>query len=279
MRTENIILAGLFLTMAGCKGCSGQIDLGKGPESDARLTADVKTWECSDDGGETLYEGVYSFDIYLEYAPDGLQERALPGGCVYGLSMFPQDAGSAGEDIPGLDGDPRWSAGDESGRLERTSAGFYEAQVLNNVHSCQSSDELLSDGVMLEEASTFTGAVTPAAGTIDWVDTDIDDTDDDGNLSFGETVDLSWETEGWDEVWIQIRQERDGEAWGTVTCNATGMDEFSVDEDVWSLLEEDLPVEYINLYVAFQNSEIQEMEDGQKIEAITRGMHVLVVQD
>jgi hypothetical protein len=279
MRIDKLIVPTLFLAMAGCKGCSGEIELGQGPQSDARLTADVKTWECSDDGGETLYEGVYSFDIYLEYAPDGLQERALPGGCVYGLSMFPVDAGSSGEDIPGLSDDPRWTAGDDSGRLERTSPGFYEAQVLNNVHSCQSSDDLLSDGVMLEESANFTGAVTPAAGSIAWVSTDIEDTDDDGNLSFGETVDLSWETEDWDEVWIQIRQERDGEAWGTVTCNATGMDGFEVDENVWELLNGDLAVEYINLYVAFQNTEIQEMEDGQKIEVVTRGMHVLVVQD
>ena len=110
------------------------------------------------------------------------------------------------------------------------------------------------------------------------MDEDIDDVDEDGNLSFGEPVELSWDAEGWEETWVQIRQERDGEPWGTVTC-AADEDGFYVDDEVWGLLNGDLPVEYINLFVGFQNSDVVEMEDGQKVEVVTRGMHVLVVQD
>lgn len=44
-------------------------------------------------------------------------------------------------------------------------------------------------------------------------------------------------------------------------------------------MDGDLPVETINLYVGFTNLEEQEMDDGQKIKGITRGIHVLVVQD
>jgi len=272
-------MLGLLIALTGCKGCSGTIDLGKGPEADARLTSDLYTWECADNETGDIYEGVFSFDVALEYAPDGLQERGLPGGCVYGLSMFPEDAGGSGADIPGLSSDPRWSTPDTSGKLRREAKGFYFHEVLSNVRSCQHSDELLYEGVELEDAEALTGAVTPPAGEIGWVDTDIDDTDEDGNLSFGETAELSWDQEGWDEAWVQIRQEREGEVWGTVTCNATGEDGFVIDEEVWGLLNGDLVVEYINVYVGFQNTDVLEMEDGQKVETVTRGMHVLVVQD
>lgn len=280
LASEEFPMLGLFALLTGCTGCSGTLDLGAGPEADARLTSDIYTWECADNETGDVYEGVFSFNVALEYAPDGLQDRALPGGCVYGLSMFPDDAGAGGSDLPGLNGDePRWSTEESGGELAREAAGFYYQEVLSNVRSCQHSEDVLADGVMLEDAGALTGAQTPGSGEISWVDEDIEDTDGDGNLSFGETVELDWDDEGWDEAWVQIRQERDGESWGTVTCDATGSDGFVVDEEVWSLLNGDLPVEYINLYAGFQNTDTLEMEDGQKIEVVTRGMHVLVVQD
>ena len=272
-------MLGLLILLTGCKGCSGTIDLGQGPEADARLTSDVYTWECADNETGDVYEGVFSFNVALEYAPDGLQDRALPGGCVYGLSMFPTDAGAAGANLPGLDDNPRWATSDAGGELRREAAGFYYSEVLSNVRSCQRSEDLLEEGVSLEDAAALTGATTPPAGLIDWVDEDIEDDDGDGNLSFGETVELTWEADDWDEAWVQIRQERDGEAWGTVTCNASGADGFVVDEEVWELLNGDLAVEYINLYVGFQNTDVVELDDGQKVDVVTRGMHVLVVQD
>ena len=280
MRADHIALSifgGGFLLLAGCKGCGGSIDLGQGPESDARLTADVYTWECADNETGDVYEGAFSFNVSLEYAPDGLQDRTLPGGCVYGLSMFPVDAGSSGTDIPSVNSDPRWETEARSGVLSREAAGFYYNEVLSNVRSCEPSDDLVEDGVTLLEAGPLTGAQTPPAGFIDWID--IQDDDGDGNIDFGEEVELEWDADDWDEVWVQIRMEREGEAWGTVTCNASGEDGFVVDDEVWSLLNGDLNVEYINLFVGFQNTEVQEMEDGQKVEAVTRGMHVLVVQD
>lgn len=257
-------------------GCNGSINLGKGPEADARLTADVYTWECGDHETETTYEGVFSFNIAMEYAPDGLQDRQLPAGCVYNLSMFPEDAGASGTDIPGLRQEPAWTNGNESGVLQRKGAGFYYSAVQNNEHKCDRAEDLLANGVTLSEAAGFSGATAPVPGSVDDVFTT--DANGDGLIDFGEEVELEWDVDGWDEVWIQIRQERDGEAWGTVTCNASGEDGFVVDDDVWGLLTE-LPVEYINLYVGFQNTDVQEMEDGQKIELVTRAMAVLVVQD
>ncbi len=278
MRLERIIVAVALLGVAGCKGCSGTINLGQGPEADARLTADVYTWECSDNN-DNFYEGVFGFDVALEYAPDGLQDRALPGGCVYGLSMFPKDAGGQGEDLPGLEAEPRWASGDLGGSLQREGPGFYFAEAYNNVMSCQPSDELIEAGVTLSSGAAFTGVDTPVPGVIDWVDTEFEDEDGNNELSFGETVDLEWDAEGWDEVWIQVRKERDGQNYGAVTCNVSGDEEFSIDDDVWGLFQGNVNVEVINLYVGFQNVDIVEMDDGQKIEVITRGMHVLVVAD
>mgnify|MGYP006928211186 CR=1 FL=1 len=276
MRIDRIIVPIALLGMAGCKGCGGTVNLGQGPEPDARLTADVYTWECSDNA-ENFYEGVFGFDISLEYAPDGLQERALPGGCVYGLSMFAEDAGHDGEDLPGLTAEPRWSAGEMGGALGREGPGYYYAEAFSNVMSCQPSDELVEEGVSLVSGAAFTGAVTPAPGFIDWVE--VQDEDEDGVLSVGETVEVEWDAEGWDEVWIQVRKERDGENYGAVTCNVTGEDGFVVDEDVWDLFQGNVNVEVINLYVGFQNRDLVEMDDGQTIEVVTRGMHVLVVAD
>jgi hypothetical protein len=256
--------------------CKGSIDLGQGADADARLTTDVYTWECGDASTGEIYEGAFSWNVSLEYAPDGLQDRQLPSGCVYGLSMFPFDAGTQGADIPGLTDEPEWFAGDRQGELRREGAGFYFDEVFSNVRTCEKADELLESGLTLEGAGSFSGAATPTAGSIG--DVSISGTAKEGVIEFGETVQVDWDAEDWDDVWIQVRQERDGEAWGTVTCNAGDGDSFTVDEDVWDLLTE-LPVEYIDLYVGFQNTEIQELEDGQKIELVTRGMHVFVVQD
>ena len=277
MRLQRFIGPAVLVGMAGCKGCDGTINLGQGPEADARLTADVYTWECQD--GDYLYEGVFGFDVALEYAPDGLQDRALPGGCVYGLSMFPGDAGVMGEDIPGLDAAPRWESGDLGGTLQREGAGFYYAEAFSNVMSCQPSEDLIDEGVTLTEAGVFTGATTPTPGYIDWVETSFEDEDGNNELSFGETIDLEWDAEDWDEVWIQVRKEREGQNYGAVTCNVSGEEGFTVDDDVWGLFQGNVNVEVINLYVGFQNSEVVEMEDGQQIEVVSRGMHVLVVAD
>lgn len=265
----------ILLPVLSLLGCKGNVDLGQGAEADARLTADVYTWECGDSSTGEIYEGAFSWNISLEYAPDGLQDRQLPSGCVAGLSMFPFDAGASGTDIPGLSDEPDWEAGTRSGELLREGAGFYYDEVFTNVHTCEPADELLGGGLELLEAGPFSGAIAPEAGTI--ADVSVDAGDDD-LIDFGETVEVSWDADEWDEVWIQVRQERDGEAWGTVTCNAGSGDSFTVGDDVWELLNSQLDTPYINLYVGFQNSETQEMDDGQKIEVVTRGMHVFVVQ-
>ncbi|MCB9758963.1 MAG: hypothetical protein H6739_03915 [Alphaproteobacteria bacterium] len=271
----------LLLLALPLGACQGKFSLAGGPEPDARLTADVFTWECQDPYTEQVFQGVFSFDVSLEYAPDTLQDRVLPGagGCSEGLSMFPYDAGEGGEDLPGLSSAPTWTTGDQSGRFERLGPGFYLDEVLSNVHSCADAAEMLGDGLTLDDAGPLTGVTAPPAGSIAWVDTDITDDDGDRQITFGETVDVTWDASDWDEAWLQIRQEREGEAWGTVTCAAGSGDSFTITDDVWDLLNEQLNVEFINLYVGFQNSDVQETDDGLQVEVVTRGTHVLVVQE
>lgn len=272
-------LAALTATLA--PGCKGQIDLGGGAEADARLTADLFTWECYDPESNANFQGVYAFTAALEYAPDGLQDRRLPGpgGCSADLSMFPVDAGSRGENIPNLAGDAHWATDSDSGRLTNEGPGFYYDEIFNNVHSCQFADELLGGGLQLNDAESLSGVTSPAAGAINEVVTDIDDADGNDAITFGEDVVVSWDSEDWEEVWVQIRQERGGEAWGSVTCNASGGAEFDIGSDVWGLLDSTLNVETINLYVGFQNTETVLTESGESVESATRGVHVLVVQE
>ena len=95
---------------------------------------------------------------------------------------------------------------------------------------------------------------------------------------FGSEITASWDAQGWDRSWVQIRREKDGALVESVTCAADGED-FTVDDDVWSLLSDALEVDVTNLYVAFEVDGGSNTTDGQEIVTKTRAMHVAVVQD
>ena len=65
---RKLLVASIFAA-----GCGGVLKLGEGAETDARLTADVYTWECSGEG--TDWMGAYGFDVSLVYTPDQLAPR------------------------------------------------------------------------------------------------------------------------------------------------------------------------------------------------------------
>jgi len=268
------------LAILGCKN-SGGADFGDGPENDARFLADVYTWQCEEEGGADYYEGVFAFNVSLEVAPDALVPRSLPapGGCSADLSMFGADPNGDLMDIPELGDEPRWETDIDSGELESVSEGWYYDEIFDNVHNCQTTDALLNGGTRLVEAGSLSGAVTPDPGTVE--DVTLVSASDylETGFQFGEEIDISWETDGWDEAWIQVRRERNGEAWEYVTCNVTGYTEFTLDDNVWGLMTENLGDVFNNVYVAFQNHGMQEMETGQKVEVATRAMHVAVAYD
>ncbi|MDP2311800.1 MAG: hypothetical protein Q8P41_02775 [Pseudomonadota bacterium] len=253
------------------------IPLGGGAPADARLYADIYTWEC-EDASAALYEGVFGYKLSLEYAPDALEDRDLPSsGCTRGLDIFPADAGSDGLDIPDVTS-PDWATAESSGTLSRVTEGFYYDDVFDNRSSCTNVDELLSDGTALSNAGVFSGATAPVPGTLEDVELE-GEVDEETGIPFGTEVTATWNASGWDSSWVQIRREKDGALVESVTCTTDGQESFTVDDDVWSLLSDALEADVTNLYVAFQVDGGSTTSDGQEITTSTRAMHVAVVQD
>lgn len=259
-----------------------EISLGQGSPADARFIADLFTWDCQTDdtGGGTVseWQGVFAYQVSLEYAPDNLAARSLPAsGCTKGLDLFPSDAGAGGVD---LDGTPSWSFGDElGGSLTRKNTGFYFDDAFGNQSTCGAAEDMLAEGTLLENAGGFSGARTPSAGTYEDVRTSNELSEETG-LTFGQDITVEWSAEGWEESWVQIRREDStGALVESVTCNTSGSETFDVDSDVWGLFNSAIETDITNLYVAVQSTGTSTAEDGQKIETLTRAIHVGVIHD
>ncbi len=283
MSSRKLVIFSVFLSMAACKDPEGGVTLGSGAELDARFVSDVYTWQCEAKGYDN-WEGIYALNVSLEYVPDGLVPRELGaiGGCTSGLTMFGMDEDSTGADIPDIDDEPRWQAGEESGELGWIETGFYYDEAYEDQHRCDEAEQQLISGTELTGAGALTGAITPDPGIMNDVTLTVegkDAVDSETGFDFGDAIFIEWEAAEWDETWIQIRRERDGVAWETVTCNASGLTEFWMDEEKWDLLDENVPAEVNNVYVAFQNTAEQTMADGQRVIVATRAMHVAVVSD
>ncbi len=267
------------LALAFLGGCEPQkIALGQGGANDARLFADVYTWQCEErsDTDTFYYDGVFSYQVSLEYSPDDLTQRDLPAsGCTSGLDMFPSDAGGGGTNIPDA-GSPVWSNGDVSGTLANGTTGFYFDDVFGDVQNCAYAEDLIGEGTKLSDAGSFSGATTPVAGTLD--DVQISNYDENSGLVFGAPVDVSWTMKGWDDAWVQIRAETMGELTDSVTCNTGGANSYSVDEGVWSLMNSAVEADVTNLFVTVQNADTVTTSDGQRIEVVTRVVHAAVVR-
>lgn len=279
-------LAPLLLSIA-CASGKGELEgEGEGGSvvTDARLLADLYTWQCQEGDFGRQYQGVFGQIVSLEYAPDSLRSLDLPGvgDCVAGLDMFPIDAGPNGAEIPGLSGVPRWETPNNDGALELAGLGFYRDDVYPGARTCLDVEELLGSGTTLAEAGPLTGATSPAAVAVPDVDYDgltVDPVTGVQSLEWGASIDITWGAHEWEEVWVQIRRERGGEAVESVTCNASGRDGFGIDDAVWSQLTEALAVEQNNLYVAFQSSDVEELDDGTSIQSTARAMAVALVND
>ena len=253
-----------------------KIELGGGAGPDARLQADIYTWECEDTTAGTRHEGVFGFQISMEYAPDALTEREAPrDGCKAGLDLFARDAGSGALDIPGVSR-PGWSSGSLTGTLDHEGSGFYHDNAFDNRSGCTAAEDL-GDGTSLSDAGSFSGATAPSPGTIDDV-TLAGEVNEESGIPFGASVTASWVASGWDRAWVQVRREKDGAVAESVTCAAVG-DEYTLDEEAWGLLNSALEADVTNLYVAFQVDGSSMTEDGQEILTQTRALHVAVVND
>ena len=270
--------------MTGCLGGKtqvGTVDTGGGGEGsgtnkDARIIADAFTWQCSAAGD--LYPGVFAHIVTMEYAPDGLRSLELPaaGECTYGLDMFPSNAGENAASLESILGNPSWSSDNYTGALELMSTGFWIDDVLEDTHSCEEVDQRLEGGTSIEQAGALSGASTPEPVEMPLVEYD----GFESILEWGDEVTASWDGDHeWSQVWVQIRREVDGEAWESVTCNATGSDSFTIDDAIWGLLDNDLNVDRNNVYIAFQNASTVETDSGLKVDVLTRSIDIAVVSD
>lgn len=269
------------LALAGCsKGDkSGE---GSGPERDARFVADVYTWECSsyDTGGkvEDVWQGAFAQEMFLQYAPDALSSLDPPaaGSCSYQLDMFPEGT-SGGAELNGVSA-PRWTTDSATGEMDELGTGFWKDNVSGNVHSCAEVDEVMGNGATLSESGTLDGVATPTPAEVPDVSFDHPDGDS-STIEWGEEVTVSWEEHDWDRVWVQIRREKEGDAYESVTCNVTGDDEWTLSADMWNLLDENLNIEVNNLYVAFEKSDEDITSDGLKVDVVSRSIAVAIVQE
>ncbi len=274
----SLALLPLALPLLACGNKS--VGLGRGEGVDARLYADIYTWNCQqqDTGGGVLeeWQGVYAYNVTLEYAPDALVDRSVPEtGCSDSLDIFPVDAGAGGHDLTTA---PGWyNNADYSGTLSKDATGFYSANVFANAHSCVYPDDLMGDGTSISDADVFSGASTPAPGTVSSVDDGTDGTNT--GLTFGQDVSLSWEAAGWDESWVQIRREKGGELIQGLTCRTSGTSSFEIDASIWAQMSDALEVDYTNVYIGFGKYDSTITSGGQEIQTWTREMHTAVVQD
>jgi hypothetical protein len=132
----------------------------------------------------------------------------------------------------------------------------------------------MAGGITLVDAGPLTGAATPppnAAPTVRFGDRAT-------SIEFGDSVTIEWDAHLWDEVFVQVRREKEGEAWESVTCNATTLDSFDIDEAVWGLMDERIDVDRNNIYVGFQTTG-RETVNGNAVQVLTRAIAVAVVED
>jgi hypothetical protein len=217
--------------------------------------------------------GAFAFEVSLVYTPDNLASRELPpvNTCELGLSMFSLDTLEGGTDIPETDV-PEWTTGSEYGRLERQVAGLYYDDVFKNVFSCDPVDTVIASGVELTNAARLSGISTPLSGNLYGVTTDASTS---GGLPFGESFNLSWDADGWDESFIQIRRARSNSLVETLTCNTTGASNLEIDADIWDQLDASIMADTNYLYVGFRNTGDMMSPDGQRAEVETRALHVV----
>jgi hypothetical protein len=283
-RDRTWLLCSLILFMGCSAGKSDDTEDGEaggnigGSVVDARLIADVYTWNCYDPNTEESYQGAFGQVTTLENAPGGITALDLPapGSCEANLDMFPDGAGPNGIDIAGLEIEPTWESDVDDGKLTKLGTGFYYDDVYPDVRTCYSTDEIMAGGVRLVDAGELSGIGTPDPAAAPAIE--IEGVTDSDSIQFGDDASLSWGSHLWDEVWVQVRRVKEDEAWETVTCNATGLDTFDLDSSVWEMMDESLDVQQNNLYVGFQTLD-RAIVGGDEVQVATRAIAVSVVQE
>ena len=260
------------LVAVGCN--TGKVLLEQGAtDYDARFISQVKTWDCLG-GGTDPFLGTYGHEVSLYYAPSSLNDLIPSEGCVYGNDAFPTYAGANGSSFEGLVGFPGWNNADQSGTMEG-GFGYWHQDVLTDEHTCEDPSDILDSTISLNNAQEFSGASIPEAFVVPEVEFD----GFDSVIDFGDEVDVSWSSHNWPRTWIHLRRSNEDQLVEMVTCLITDSSSFSLDNAVWDLMSEELNADTNQLYVGFENREIQETQSGKYIEVINRSVAVAVVNN
>jgi hypothetical protein len=258
------VLGSTLFAFLGC--APGPSADGSGPEPDARLLRHIHTLGCRD--GTERFLGVAYEEISFELAPDALEplELPAPGTCATDAELFPIDAGPGGGNDD-LAAEVVWAGPISSGTLKRRSTGFWASFEAGTQLTCVGATDV--GGVELVDAKAYSGIGTPSPpsdGNVPPVASVSD------GIEFGESVELTFEAPGWDQVWVQLRRVRNVETWETVTCNVTDDDGFALGPEHWSEMTESLSVDENELLVVFEMSRTETLEDGQEMETVTRSI-------
>ncbi len=264
-----IIFASVLL---GCN--TGKVVVEQGStDYDARFISQVKTWDCLEGGTDPIL-GTYGHEVSLFYAPSSLNDLIPTDGCAAGVDPFPITAGSNGSSFDGLVGFPGWRNDDQTGTMEG-GFGYWYQDVLTDEHTCESPSQILDSNIGLINAQDFSGATMPVA----FSSPEVEFNGFDSVIDFGDEVDVSWTTHNWPRTWIHLRRTNDGQVVEMVTCAISDSTLFSLDGNVWDLMSEELNADTNQLYVGFENREIQETQSGRWIEVLNRSVAVAVVNN
>ena len=270
--TVRSISIGMGILAISCN--SGKVILDKVYEDfDGRFISQVYTWECqitTDDVTE-IFVGTYGHEMTLYYAPGSLDDL-LPGqGCTYGVDMFPTTAGENASSLPGLVGFPSWSNSLTNGTLEG-GFGYWFQEVLTDERTCTSPDEILTDPIVLENALGLSGASIDTSYDVPAVNFSSGITD----MTFGDDATIEWETHEWPRAWVHIRRVQEGQPVELLTCVIEDDTEFTIDDTIWAEFDEALPASDVEVYVAFEHREVQQLSSGEIVEVLNRAISVPV---
>jgi len=267
----------LLPLLGGCALLTGETDTDTDPPPPvtARLVADAWIQDCR--WNEEDWLGVESLTITLHHRLPELPEQTLPapGTCVTGLELFAEEAVPRGDDLPGLDGRPRYDSPEASGQLAPLTPGLWHSSAFVAPERCGTLDESVGPGVSLTDAGVLTGLGTPATGT--WTTAAVDGGRfiDASPVSLGQTATLTWDAQEWDSAFVQIRREHEGEVREVITCGAQG-GSFTLDDTAWSQANAALLADDNRVVLGLVRQELVETVDGSaRAWMVLRALHTI----
>lgn len=262
-------------------GCAA---LGLGAETDtdpppppitARFVADAYLQDCRWSGDDWL--GVEALRVTLHHRLDEVPELALPapGTCTAGMELFAEEALLGGDPIPDFDERPRYTSPQASGSLTSLTPGLWHTDAFVSPERCGTLEESVGDGAVLEQAGPFTDLATPPTASWPTARADGQRFSDHDTVQVGDTVELTWQADGWTAAFVQIRREHEGEVREVITCGAEG-GSFTLDETAWGQANQALLADDARIYLGLIREELVETVDGSaRAWMVLRAIHVL----